>query len=274
MGPLSGKKIVEIAGIGPAPFAAMMLADMGAEVIRVSRPSGSMLSMAQNEKLDFGNRGKRCIALNLKDPHAADVVLRLVESADAIIEGYRPGVMEKLGLGPEVCLARNPRIVFGRMTGWGQDGPLGNAAGHDLNYIALTGALHAIGEKGQKPVVPLNLIGDFGGGGMLLAFGVVCAMLEAQASGKGQVVDAAMVDGASALMTMMYGAFQSGFWHNARGATCSTVAPTSTVSTRPPTASTSRSARSSHSSTRCCWRSSGWRARNCRTSTTRATGMP
>ena len=133
MGPLSGKKIVEIAGIGPAPFAAMMLADMGAEVIRVSRPSGSMLSMAQNEKLDFGNRGKRCIALNLKDPHAADVVLRLVESADAIIEGYRPGVMEKLGLGPEVCLARNPRIVFGRMTGWGQDGPLGNAAGrpHD-----------------------------------------------------------------------------------------------------------------------------------------------
>ncbi len=217
MGPLNGKKIVEIAGIGPAPFAAMMLADMGAEVIRVSRPSGSMLSMAQNEKLDFGNRGKRCIALNLKDPHAADVVLRLVESADAIIEGYRPGVMEKLGLGPEVCLARNPRIVFGRMTGWGQDGPLGNAAGHDLNYIALTGALHAIGEKGQKPVVPLNLIGDFGGGGMLLAFGVVCAMLEAQASGAGQVVDAAMVDGASALMSMMYGAFQSGFWHNARG---------------------------------------------------------
>lgn len=217
MGPLNGKKIVEIAGIGPGPFAAMMLADMGAEVIRVSRPSGSMLSMAQNEKLDFGNRGKRCIALNLKDPHAVDVVLRLVESADAIVEGYRPGVMEKLGLGPEVCLARNPRIVFGRMTGWGQDGPLGNAAGHDLNYIALTGALHAIGEKGQKPVVPLNLIGDFGGGGMLLAFGVVCAMLEAQASGKGQVVDAAMVDGASALMTMMYGAFQSGFWQNTRG---------------------------------------------------------
>jgi alpha-methylacyl-CoA racemase len=217
MGPLSGRKIVEIAGIGPGPFAAMMLADMGAEVIRVARPTGSMLSMAQNEKLDFGNRGKRCIALNLKDRDAVEVVLRLVESADAIIEGYRPGVMEKLGLGPEACLARNPRIVFGRMTGWGQDGPLGNAAGHDLNYIALTGALHAIGEKGQKPVVPLNLIGDFGGGGMLLAFGVVCAMLEAQRSGKGQVVDAAMVDGASVLMTMMYGAYQSGFWQNTRG---------------------------------------------------------
>jgi len=217
MGPLQGRKIIEIAGIGPGPFAAMMLADMGAEVIRVSRPSATMLSMAQNEKLDFGNRGKRCIALNLKDPHAVDVVLRLVESADAIIEGYRPGVMEKLGLGPEACLARNPRIVFGRMTGWGQDGPLASAAGHDLNYIALTGALHAIGENGQKPVVPLNLIGDFGGGGMLLAFGVVCAMLEAQSSGKGQVVDAAMVDGASTLMTMMYGAFQSGFWRNERG---------------------------------------------------------
>jgi len=217
MGPLQGKKVIEIAGIGPGPFAAMMLADMGAEVIRVSRPSATMLSMAQDEKLDFGNRGKRCIALNLKDPHAVDVVLRMVESADAIIEGYRPGVMEKLGLGPEACLARNPRIVFGRMTGWGQDGPLASAAGHDLNYIALTGALHAIGEKGQKPVVPLNLIGDFGGGGMLLAFGVVCAMLEAQSSGKGQVVDAAMVDGASTLMTMMYGAFQSGFWRNDRG---------------------------------------------------------
>jgi len=217
MGPLSGKKIIEIAGIGPGPFAAMVLADMGAQVIRVTRASGATVVMAENEKLDFGNRGKRCIALNLKDPAAVEVVLRLVESADAIIEGYRPGVMEKLGLGPEVCLGRNPGIVFGRMTGWGQQGPLGNAAGHDLNYIALTGALHAIGEKGQKPVVPLNLIGDFGGGGMLLAFGVVCALLEAQGSGKGQVVDAAMVDGASLLMTMMYGAYQSGFWHNTRG---------------------------------------------------------
>ncbi|MCB1630894.1 MAG: CoA transferase [Pseudomonadales bacterium] len=217
MGPLHGRKIVEIAGIGPGPFAAMMLADMGADVIRVSRPSSGMLSMAENEKLDFGNRGKRCIALNLKDPQAVDVVLRLIDEADAMLEGNRPGVMEKLGLGPDVCLQRNPRLVYGRMTGWGQDGPLAHAAGHDLNYIALTGALHAIGEKGGKPVVPLNLIGDFGGGGLLLAYGIVCAILEAQSSGKGQVVDAAMVDGASALMTMMYGAFQSGFWRDERG---------------------------------------------------------
>jgi len=214
---LHGRKIVEIAGIGPGPFAAMMLADMGADVIRVSRPSSGMLSMAENEKLDFGNRGKRCIALNLKDPQAVDVVLRLIEDADAMLEGNRPGVMEKLGLGPDVCLQRNPRLVYGRMTGWGQDGPLAHAAGHDLNYIALTGALHAIGEKGGKPVVPLNLIGDFGGGGLLLAYGIVCAILEAQSSAKGQVVDAAMVDGASALMTMMYGAFQSGFWRDERG---------------------------------------------------------
>jgi alpha-methylacyl-CoA racemase len=217
VGPLHGRKIVEIAGIGPGPFAAMMLADMGADVIRVSRPSSGMLSMAENEKLDFGNRGKRCIALNLKDPQAVDVVLRLIDEADAMLEGNRPGVMEKLGLGPDVCLQRNPRLVYGRMTGWGQDGPLAHAAGHDLNYIALTGALHAIGEKGGKPVVPLNLIGDFGGGGLLLAYGIVCAILEAQSSGKGQVVDAAMVDGASALMTMMYGAFQSGFWRDERG---------------------------------------------------------
>ncbi|HMV71935.1 MAG TPA: CaiB/BaiF CoA-transferase family protein [Pseudomonadales bacterium] len=217
MGPLHGRKIVEIAGIGPGPFAAMMLADMGADVIRVSRPSSGMLSMAENEKLDFGNRGKRCIALNLKDPQAVDVVLHLIEDADAMLEGNRPGVMEKLGLGPDVCLQRNPRLVYGRMTGWGQDGPLAYAAGHDLNYIALTGALHAIGEKGGKPVVPLNLIGDFGGGGLLLAYGIVCAILEAQSSGKGQVVDAAMVDGASTLMTMMYGAFQSGFWRDERG---------------------------------------------------------
>jgi len=217
MGPLHGKKIVEIAGIGPGPFAAMMLADMGAEVIRIVRPGTTVLSMSHNEKLDFSNRSKRCIALNLKDPRAIEVVLRLLEPADGLLEGYRPGVMEKLGLAPEICLQRNPRLVFGRMTGWGQDGPLARAAGHDLNYIALTGALHAIGEKGAKPVVPLNLIGDFGGGGMLLAFGMVCAMLEAQGSGKGQVVDAAMVDGASTLMTMMYAAFQSGFWSNERG---------------------------------------------------------
>ncbi|MBK6286262.1 MAG: CoA transferase [Gammaproteobacteria bacterium] len=217
MGPLSGMKIVEIAGIGPGPFAAMMLADMGAQVIRVSRPGTTMLSLAENEKLDFFNRGKRSIALNLKDPRAIELVLKMIEGADGLVEGYRPGVMEKLGLGPEICLARNPRLVFGRMTGWGQDGPLAQVAGHDINYIALTGALHAIGEKGGKPVVPLNLVGDFGGGGMLLAFGMVCAMLEAARSGRGQVVDAAMVDGASILMSMVYAGFQSGFWSNQRG---------------------------------------------------------
>ena len=217
MGPLDGIRVIEIAGIGPGPFAAMMLADMGAEVIRVVRTGTSGLGMAGNPKLDFANRNKRCISLNLKDPRATEIVLRLLEDADALLEGYRPGVMEKLGLGPEVCLARNPRLVYGRMTGWGQEGPLARAAGHDINYIALTGALHAIGERGGKPVVPLNLVGDFGGGGMLLAYGMVCALLEASRSGAGQVVDAAMVDGASALMSMMYAAFQSGFWSNTRG---------------------------------------------------------
>jgi alpha-methylacyl-CoA racemase len=175
------------------------------------------MSMAGNPRLDFFNRNKRCVALNLKDSRATELALRLIEGADAVLEGYRPGVMEKLGLGPEVCLGRNPRLVYGRMTGWGQDGPLANAAGHDINYVALTGALHAIGERGGKPVVPLNLVGDFGGGGMFLAYGMVCALLEARRSGKGQVVDAAMVDGASTLMAMMYAAFQSGFWSNSRG---------------------------------------------------------
>ncbi len=217
MGPLEGVRVIEIAGIGPGPFAAMMLADMGAEVLRVVRTGAAGMSMAGNPRLDFFNRNKRCVALNLKDPRATELALRLIEGADAVLEGYRPGVMEKLGLGPEVCLGRNPRLVYGRMTGWGQDGPLANSAGHDINYVALTGALHAIGERGGKPVVPLNLVGDFGGGGMFLAYGMVCALLEAAKSGKGQVVDAAMVDGASTLMAMMYAAFQSGFWSNSRG---------------------------------------------------------
>ena len=219
MGPLEGVRVIEIAGIGPGPFAAMMLADMGAEVLRVVRTGTGGMSMAGNPRLDFFNRNKRCVALNLKDPRATELALRLIEGADAVLEGYRPGVMEKLGLGPEVCLGRNPRLVYGRMTGWGQDGPLANSAGHDINYVALTGALHAIGERGGKPVVPLNLVGDFGGGGMFLAYGMVCALLEAAKSGKGQVVDAAMVDGASTLMAMMYAAFQSGFWSNSRGST-------------------------------------------------------
>ena len=198
MGPLTGIKIIELAGIGPGPFCGMMLSDMGAEVIRVDR----LGSRARGQ--DVLNRGRKSIAVDLKSDAGREVVLKLCESADAIFEGFRPGVTERLGLGPDDCRARNKRLVYGRMTGWGQDGPMAQAAGHDINYIALTGALHAIGPKGGKPVPPLNLVGDFGGGGMFLAYGVVCALLEAQKSGKGQVVDTAMVDGAAALMSMFW----------------------------------------------------------------------
>jgi alpha-methylacyl-CoA racemase len=214
MGPLSGTKVIEIAGIGPGPFCAMMLSDMGAEVVRIDRRT----SAGEGSKFDVLNRGRRSLALDLKKPAAIATVLRMVRHADALIEGFRPGVMERLGLGPEVCLERNPRLVYGRMTGWGQEGPLAQAAGHDINYISLTGALHAIGPSGGAPVPPLNLIGDFGGGGMLLAFGVVCAMLEAARSGKGQVVDAAMTDGSAALMAAVYGIKARGGWTNERGA--------------------------------------------------------
>lgn len=217
MGPLAGYTVIEVAGIGPGPFGAMLLADMGARVIRVERPDGGGFSVAEDSSLDFLNRGKRCIVVDLKAPQGVETLLRLVEQADALVEGFRPGVMERLGLGPEVCLQRNPRLVFGRMTGWGQEGPLAQAAGHDINYIALAGALHAIGRQGAKPTVPLNLVGDFGGGGLLLAFGVVCALLEARSSGRGQVVDAAMVDGVATLMTSLFAAQQSGFWNMERG---------------------------------------------------------
>lgn len=217
MGPLSGYTIIEIAGIGPGPFGAMMLADMGATVIRVERPGGGLFGAAGDPGLDLLNRGKRCMVVDLKQPEGVDVVLRLVEKADALVEGFRPGVMEKLGLGPEVCHRYNPRLVFGRMTGWGQEGPLAHTAGHDINYIALAGALHPMGRRGQKPTIPLNLVGDFGGGGLMLAFGIVCALLEAKQSGRGQVVDAAMVDGAAALMTSIFAAHQSGFWNPERG---------------------------------------------------------
>ncbi len=213
-GPLSGFRILELAGIGPGPFCGMMLADMGAEVIRIDRPGGNPSSMIGHEVL-FRNR--KAVAVNLKSPEGVETVLRLCEKADAIFEGNRPGVAERLGVGPEACFARNPKIVYGRMTGWGQDGPLANAAGHDMNYIALTGALHAIGRRGEGPVPPLNLVGDFGGGGMLLAFGMVCAMLEAQRTGKGQVVDAAMVDGAATLMAMFYGLRSMGMFDDNRG---------------------------------------------------------
>jgi len=217
MGPLQGVKILEIAGIGPGPFAAMMLADMGAEVIRVDRAQAVRGGDPALPPSDVLNRGRRSIGIDLKHPDGVEALLTLVESADALIEGFRPGVAERLGFGPDVCLARNPRLVFGRMTGWGQTGPYANAAGHDINYIALAGALGPIGRAGDKPVPPLNLVGDFGGGGMLMAFGVVCGLLEAKTSGQGQVVDAAMVDGAAVLMTMFHAFKAMGMWSDERG---------------------------------------------------------
>jgi len=218
MGPLAGYRIVEMAGIGPAPFAAMLLADMGAEVVRIDRREAADLGLPGREpRFDVLHRGRRFIAVDVKAEAGRDVVKRLAAKADAIVEGFRPGVMERLGLGPDVLLALNPKLIFGRMTGFGQDGPLANAAGHDINYIALAGVLHAIGRQGEAPVPPLNLVGDFGGGGMFLAFGVVCALLEAQRSGKGQVVDAAMVDGSATLMALMFGLYAQGTWKDERG---------------------------------------------------------
>jgi alpha-methylacyl-CoA racemase len=219
MGPLAAYRIIEMAGIGPAPFAAMLLADMGAEVIRVDRRGEADLGLPgrREVKFDVLHRGRRSIAVDVKAEVGREVVKRLAAGADALIEGFRPGVMERLGLGPEPLLALNPKLVFGRMTGFGQDGPLAQAAGHDIDYIALAGALHAIGRKGEAPVPPLNLVGDFGGGGMFLAFGVVCALLEAQRSGKGQVVDAGMVDGSATLMALMFGLHAQGTWKDERG---------------------------------------------------------
>lgn len=214
MGPLKGLKILEVAGIGPGPFCAMMLADQGAEVLRIDRKNAPSLA----GKYDVAGRGRRSVAVDLKKPEGVETVLRLAEQADGLLEGFRPGVMERLGLSPQTCLERNPRLVYGRMTGWGQYGPMAHAAGHDLNYIALTGALHGIGRKGEPPVPPLNLVGDYGGGAMMLAFGMVCALLEAQRSGQGQVVDAAMTDGAALLMAMFYGMKAGGMWRNERGA--------------------------------------------------------
>ena len=217
MGPLAGITVVEITGIGPGPFCAMMLADMGADVIRVDRAEKVVGGDPANPPADLNNRGRRSIGVDLKNPDGVAVVLDLVEHADALIEGFRPGVAERLGIGPDECLARNPRLVYGRMTGWGQEGPLAGAAGHDINYIALAGALDPIGRRGEAPVPPLNLIGDYGGGGMLLAFGVVCGVLEAQRSGRGQVVDTAMVDGAAVLMTMTHALRAMGIWDDERG---------------------------------------------------------
>jgi alpha-methylacyl-CoA racemase len=212
MGPLAGVKVVEFAGIGPGPFCAMLLSDMGAQVVRIDRKGGRGAN-----KFDITSRGRRSLALDLKKPEAVEVALKLIAQADALLEGFRPGVMEKLGLGPDVALKRNQRLVYGRMTGWGQTGPLAQAAGHDINYIALTGALHAIGRKGATPVPPLNLVGDFGGGALYLAFGMACALFEARGSGKGQVVDCAMTEGAASLMSMFYGFKAMGMWQDEKG---------------------------------------------------------
>jgi alpha-methylacyl-CoA racemase len=217
-GPLSGYRVIEIAGIGPGPFAAMMLADMGADVVRVERAQSVRGAAPDGPHFDVLLRGRRNVAIDLKHTDGVATLLDLVESADALIEGFRPGVMERLGVGPDVCLDRNPKLVYGRMTGWGQDGPYAAAAGHDINYISLAGALAHFGRAGEPPVPPLNMVGDFGGGGMFLAFGVVCALLEAQRSGRGQVVDTAMVDGAAVLMSMFW-AFRTigAFDEQARG---------------------------------------------------------
>jgi alpha-methylacyl-CoA racemase len=218
MGPLAGVKVLEIAGIGPGPFAAMVLADMGAEVLRIDRAQNVRPNPPDQPSGDLLNRGRRSVGVDLKHPQGVETLLKLVEGADVLLEGFRPGVMERLGLGPDVCLARNPHLVYGRMTGWGQSGPLAHAAGHDINYIALAGTLHGIGRAGEKPLPPINLVGDFGGGGMLMAFGIVTALFERSNSGQGQVVDAAMVDGAALLMTMMHGFRHMGVWRDERGA--------------------------------------------------------
>jgi len=211
-GPLSGVRVLEFAGIGPGPLCATLLSDMGADVLRIDRKGARW-----NGKEEVLSRGRRSAALNLKSKEAVEACLRLVDRADMLQEGFRPGVMERLGLGPDVCLARNPKLVYGRITGWGQYGPLAQAAGHDINYIAITGALHAIGRKGERPVPPLNLVGDFGGGGVYLAMGMIAALFEAQRSGKGQVVDAAMTDGAASLMSMIYGFKAAGIWEDKAG---------------------------------------------------------
>ncbi len=216
MGPLSGIRIIELAGIGPGPLAAMVLGDLGAEIIRIDRIKASfVLDVAP--KYAVHTRNRRSIAIDLRRPEAADIVLRLVATADGFIDPFRPGVVERLGIGPELCLKRNPKLVYGRITGWGQEGPLADRAGHDINYIALAGVLHAIGRKGEAPVPPLNLVADYGGGGMLLAVGMLAGLIESMTSGRGQVVDAAMIDGAALLLGMITGLRGAGLWRDQRG---------------------------------------------------------
>jgi alpha-methylacyl-CoA racemase len=216
-GPLDGVRIIELAGLGPAPFAGMMLADAGADIIRIDRSERAIYPPRTEPHVDLMNRGRRSVAVDLKHPDGVGLVLRLVERADGLMEGYRPGVAERLGIGPDVCLDRNPKLVYGRMTGWGQEGPMASAAGHDIDYIAVAGALEPMARAGERPFPPLNLVGDFGGGGMLLAFGMCAAIISARQTGAGQVVDAAMVDGAAALMTMTYTLRSSGIWKEERG---------------------------------------------------------
>ncbi len=217
MGPLNGVKIVEFGGIGPPPMCAMLLADMGADVLRIDRTQPSGLGIPVPPRFSVMDRSRRSVAIDLKTPAGIEATLRLLDQSSALIEGFRPGVMERLGLSPEACLTRNPRLVYGRVTGWGQTGPLAHAAGHDINYIALTGTAHAIGRRGQPPTPPLNLVGDFGGGALYLALGIVAALFEAQQSGQGQVVDAAMVDGAASLMSSIYGLYAAGVINDRRG---------------------------------------------------------
>src|SRR6202167_4749938 len=217
MGVLSGYRVIELAGIGPGPMCAMLLSDMGADVLRIDRAADAGLGIAMDPKYSLLNRGRRSVAFDLKKTEAIEAVLKLVAKADALIEGFRPGVTERLGLGPDDCLKRNPRLIYGRMTGWGQEGPLALAAGHDINYIALSGALHSIGRKGEAPVPPLNLVGDFGGGALYLALGVGAGLLETQKSGKGQLIDVSMVEGAASLMTAIYGMKAAGVWNGGRG---------------------------------------------------------
>lgn len=217
-GPLAGIKVVEVGGIGPGPFCCMLLADLGAEVVRIDRPAGHDGGASIEARFDLLNRGRRSVQMDLKKPEAAAAVLRLVKQADVLIEGFRPGVMERLGLGPDACLKANSRLVYGRMTGWGQEGPMAQVPGHDINYISLTGVLHAVGRAGEAPAIPLNLTGDFGGGSLYLALGVVSALLESRSSNQGQVVDAAMVDGSASLMTLLYGFYAAGYWKDERGA--------------------------------------------------------
>src|SRR3954454_416694 len=217
--PLSGVKVVELGGIGPAPFCGMLLADLGAEVTRIERPDsdGTSAHAKQHAQYDVLHRGRISIAVDLKSAEGHRIALQLIENADMVLEGFRPGVTERLGLGPEDCLKQNQRLIYGRMTGWGQTGPLSTAAGHDINYISLAGALHAIGRPGGPPVFPLNLLGDFGAGGMFLALGMVSALWEGHRSGQGQVIDAAIVDGTASLMAMLLGMYSANEWSDGRG---------------------------------------------------------